>query len=675
MVDAVLLVFQAKEHAALIGGIAERRHGVHDVGIEAHNIGHPLLQLHHVLKCNSLLRFGKREHQALVFVGNKSRLRDGVQIKRQPDQAERHHQGGELVPQHPLEAAVITAQPGIENPLAQIEQPSMLRPLLVTEEAAAQHRSQGQRYESRNQNRGPDGDREFMQQTSDDSAHEQQRNKDGGQRQRHGENGEANLAGAIPRGLQRPFPRLHVANNVLQHDDGVVHHKSHRQGQCHQGKVVQTVAQQVHDRKRPNDGHGQSQRRNDGGGYVSQEDEDHHDDQSDGQQQGELDVVDRGANGDRAVIQRVDFDRRRNMLFQPGQQLVNAVYDGNRVGPRLLLNCQNDGPSPVKPTRGLVVLHTVNHPAKIAQADRGTVPIGHHHGRELQSIHALPVGQNGERMVLSIKGAGGKVGISRLQGGADFVDPYLTRSQSAGIDLRPHGILLRSIHHHLRHPVHHGDVLRDGGLGGLVDVGQLHRRRTQRQIQDGRIGRIYFLESRRRRHLGRQLPPGGGDGCLDVQGGAIEVAAKVELNGDAGLPEGIRRRHRINAGDGGELFFQRGGHRRSHGVGTCARKRSAHQNGGKVHVRQVADGQQLISEDPEDQNRGHDQRGHNGPLDEDLGDAHSPPPAAPLAADESVWVAGKRLCTTTFALGATPNWPFTITCSPAFNPPAIRVRF
>src|SRR5664280_2697648 len=99
------------------------------------------------------------------------------------------------------------------------------------------------------------------------------------------------------------------------------------------------------------------------------------------------------------------------MLFQSGQQLLDAVYYCNSVGSRLLLNCQHDGSSPVKPTRGLVVLHAVNHAAELVQANRGTVPIGHHHWPELQSIQALPVGQNRERMVLSIKSAGGKIGI------------------------------------------------------------------------------------------------------------------------------------------------------------------------------------------------------------------------------------------------------------------------
>src|SRR5208337_5516662 len=78
------------------------------------------------------------------------------------------------------------------------------------------------------------------------------------------------------------------------------------------------------------------------------------------------------------------------------------------------------------------------------------------------------------------------------------------------------------------------------------------------------------------RHLRRQLASSGGDGGLDVQGSAIETAAEVELDGNAGLPTRIRGRHRVDAGDGGKLFFHRGGNGRSHRVRTGARERSAH---------------------------------------------------------------------------------------------------
>ena len=143
VVDAIFLVFQAKKDATLIGGTPDRRHGVHDAGIEPHNVSHLLLQLHHVLKCNSLFRFGEREDQALIFVRDESGFRYRVQVKCQPDHDERHHQGRKLMPEHCLQAAVVTMQPSRENALAEIEEPPVARPLLVTEKPAAEHRSQG----------------------------------------------------------------------------------------------------------------------------------------------------------------------------------------------------------------------------------------------------------------------------------------------------------------------------------------------------------------------------------------------------------------------------------------------------------------------------------------------------------------------------------------------------
>ena len=67
-----------------------------------------------------------------------------------------------------------------------------------------------------------------MQQAADDSAEEEHGDEDGHQRQRHGDDGEADLVG---RGEGRLAPRLthfHVAHDVLEHHDGVVHHEADR---------------------------------------------------------------------------------------------------------------------------------------------------------------------------------------------------------------------------------------------------------------------------------------------------------------------------------------------------------------------------------------------------------------------------------------------------------------
>ena len=53
----------------------------------------------------------------------------------------------------------------------------------------------------------------------------------------------------------RVFAHLHVADDVLQHHDGVVHHEADRQRQRHQREVVERVAQQVHHGEGADDRH------------------------------------------------------------------------------------------------------------------------------------------------------------------------------------------------------------------------------------------------------------------------------------------------------------------------------------------------------------------------------------------------------------------------------------
>ena len=69
---------------------------------------------------------------------------------------------------------------------------------------------------------------------------------------------------------------LHVPDDVLEHDDRVVHHEPDRQRQRHQREVVQAVVQQVHDREGADDGHRQRQAGNHGRPEVAQEEEDDH---------------------------------------------------------------------------------------------------------------------------------------------------------------------------------------------------------------------------------------------------------------------------------------------------------------------------------------------------------------------------------------------------------------
>ena len=119
------------------------------------------------------------------------------------------------------------------------------------------------------------------------------------------------ISRSLQRGFHRAHARLEMANDILDHDHSIVHHEADRDRQCHQGKVVETVAKLVEHREGADQRQRYRDRRDDGGPEISQEDEDHHHDERDRQQQSELHVRHRGADGLGTVRNRVDLDGRR----------------------------------------------------------------------------------------------------------------------------------------------------------------------------------------------------------------------------------------------------------------------------------------------------------------------------------------------------------------------------
>ncbi len=103
---------------------------------------------------------------------------------------------------------------------------------------AAEHRDQRQRHHRRHQDRQRHHRRELVEQQPDHARHEEDRDEHRHQRDRDRQDGEAHLARAHQRGLERRHAFLDVPHDVLEHHDGVVHHQAHRQRDGQQGDVV-----------------------------------------------------------------------------------------------------------------------------------------------------------------------------------------------------------------------------------------------------------------------------------------------------------------------------------------------------------------------------------------------------------------------------------------------------
>ena len=83
-------------------------------------------------------------------------------------------------------------------------------------------------------------------------------------------------------------------------------------------------------------------------------------------------------------------------------------------------------------------------------------------------------------------------------------------------------------------------------------------------------------------------------------------------------PRLLRAGHVVDAGDGGELLFQRRRHGRGHGLRAGAGQAGGHGDGGEIHGGQVAHRQKPVAEDSGDEDGHHDQGRHDRPSDEEV---------------------------------------------------------
>ena len=465
------------------------------------------------------------------------------------------------MPEHPGQGPVIEVEHPLKDALRQVVQAAVALLPGRPQKPAAQHGREGQGNKAGHQDGRGDGHREFVEQPPQDTAQEEHRDKHRRQGQGHGEDGEADLPGAVDGRLERRLSHLHVPDDIFQHHDGVVHHEPHAQDQGHEGQVVQAVVQQIHHGKGAHDGHGQRQAGDDGGRKIPQEEKDHHDHQPQGQQQGELDVVHRFPDGGGAVVQGDDLHRGGDLVPDSGEQLIDGVHHLDGVGARLSLNGQDDGPGSFVPGGDLVVGDAVDHPAQLRQAHGLAAPVGHDEGPVRLGGGELPRGLDRKGLMGAVEGPGGQVDVFFPDRVGHLVNPQAAAGQGLGVQLDAHRKLLLPEDLDLGHPVDHGNALGHEGVGIFVHGGQGQGLGGHRQVEDRLIRGVHLLVHRRGGHIRGQLFGGLADGRLDVLGRAIQTAVQVELQGDLGEPQGVGGTHGVQAGDGGELALQGGGHR------------------------------------------------------------------------------------------------------------------
>src|SRR5579863_2645853 len=202
--------------------------------------------LHHRAEGTALRGFGESKYRSGIHRRQKSFPHSHKKPAGGKKQNDGQHHGHKTVTQAALQCLVVNMSHPILHALEGVIHSPVLLFLRRTQKSAAQHGRQSQRNKSGNKNRGNNRHGKFMQQSSEYAAQKQNGDKNGGQRKSHRKNRESDFLRAIHGRFHHAFAFFHVADNVFQHDDGVVHDEAHRKRQRHQRQVIQRIIQQVH---------------------------------------------------------------------------------------------------------------------------------------------------------------------------------------------------------------------------------------------------------------------------------------------------------------------------------------------------------------------------------------------------------------------------------------------
>src|SRR5713226_3447736 len=384
------------------------------------DIGQRALSLGHRLERNVLRSFGYAQDRAGVLHRKETLGHIDVQKDRADQRRRGDQQRGGAVTQHKFQRPAVKRDDGIKGVLRVAVKPTLFFFLLVAQQLGGHHRRK--RNECRNDDGHRQRNRKFAEEPADDVAHEEQGNEHGNQRNGEREDGEADLLGALQSRLQRSVALLDVAGDVLDHDDGVVHHEARGNGERHERKIVQAVAQQIHHAEGAHNRERHCKAGNNRGANAAQEQEDDQHDEHDGQHQRELHVCNRSANGGGTVGKNLHLHRRRKRALQLRQQLLDAIDDGNDVSPRLALDIQDDRGSLVGPRCLLHVFRAVHDGRNVREAHRRPVSIRDDQRPIAVAGDELVVCANGVSLMRAVECSFGLVHIRLRQGRAQILE-------------------------------------------------------------------------------------------------------------------------------------------------------------------------------------------------------------------------------------------------------------
>src|SRR5664280_1914669 len=508
---------------------ADERREALDGGVLQDDGRELLLPLRHRLEGGGLRRLRDAEEDAGVL-NREEALRDhDVQEDRRDERGDRDDERRRLVPEDPVQRAVVEVDDPIEGALGSPVEAALLRRGSVVQEARAHHRRERERDDRGDEDRHRQRHRELAEQPPHDVAHEEERNEDGDEGHGQRQDREPDLLGPLQRGRERLLPRLDVPRDVLDHDDRVVHHEAGRDRQRHEREVVQAVTECVHRGERAHEGERNRDARDDRGRDAPQEQEDDHDDESDHEHQLELDVLDRRADRRGAVRQDREVDRGRQAALELREERLDAVDDRDYVRARLPLDVQDHGRRLVHPGCLLHVFGTVDDRRHVGEMNGRAVLVGDDERAVVGALEELVVRADRVRLRGPVEAPLRLVDVRLRESRPNVLHREAVGGQSRGVHLNTDRRLLAAADRHEAYSRKLRDLLGEARVGDVLHLRERQRLRREGERENRGVGRVRLAVDRRVRQVDGEKRPRGVDRGLYLLLGDVDVELEREL--------------------------------------------------------------------------------------------------------------------------------------------------
>src|SRR5438876_557705 len=517
-------------------------------------------------------RVGRGRHEqadvALVLDGRQLPPRVLIQRhRRQHDQ----HRGRDDRPAHlqgAIQQPLIAPAHRFEGVVHQLGQPPL--PPRFVDEARAHHRGQRHRHETGNYDGGGEGDRELQEQGAGEPALEPDRRVYRRERDRHRDDGAYQLARAHDRRLDPRLALAHVPLDVFDHDDGIVHHQSHRQHDREDGEEVQAEAEGVHDDRGAYQRHRHCHQRHQCGPDRPHEQEDHEADDQDRLDQGLRDLLQRVGHEHRRVVSHLHVDIAGQRGPDPGHFSVEPVGHFDLVATRQRPDAHVHGFFVAEFGDEVGFLRPQLDAGDVGQSHDRPVALGHDQVLELLGRAQIGVGKQVDLHQVALGLPHGGEVVVALQRRVHVAGREIERGQPVGVDPDPHGDGPPTEHVHALH----AGQRRELGLHVAGEpVGErrnLARRGREAQVER-RIRPVGPLHLHHRwlglgGQLGAHLLQPRGDLCQRRR--TVVVQLQVHCDGaDAGAAGGF---HVVHAADGRHDALDRRREKAADGFGARA---------------------------------------------------------------------------------------------------------